>query len=275
MDPTRAWELWQKVRHQKPLVQCITNFVSMDIMANTLLAAGASPAMAHSAQEVEDFSKLASALLVNVGTLTPDWTDGMQLAAKAAKQNGKPWVLDPVGAGATPFRTKVIMDLVKLQPTMIRGNASEIMAVAGAAVQTRGVDTSAEVSDALQHAQQLARDLGCIVAVSGAVDKVTDGKRTLSVRNGVEMLTYITAAGCSVTALAAAFISAEPEDPLFATAAALSIFGLSAELGALGSGPGSLRVGMMDKLFNMTWHEAAGQGTTWQSQGLHITEDAL
>ncbi|KAK9848101.1 hypothetical protein WJX84_000198 [Apatococcus fuscideae] len=243
----------------------------MDIMANTLLAAGASPAMAHSAQEVEDFSKLASALLVNVGTLTPDWTDGMQLAAKAAKHNGKPWILDPVGAGATPFRTKVITDLVKLQPALIRGNASEIMAVAGAAVQTRGVDTSAEVSDALQHAQQLARDVGCIVAVSGQVDMVTDGTKILSVHNGVEMLTSITATGCSVTALAAAFISAGPEDPLFATAAAFSVFGLSAQL-AMGkdvAGPASLRVGLIDKLFNM----AEADAVITAGGGLTISED--
>ena len=218
----RAANLIGKVVEASPLVQCITNYVSMDIMANTLLAIGASPAMVagwaawlihtrhphwhasqitcdmqvHSKEEVEDFLKIASALLVNVGTLSPAWVESMQLAASAANELGKPWVLDPVGAGATPFRTQVchgnparplsmpeisdltcapqtILALVKLKPTVIRGNASEIMAVAGAAgTTTKGVDSTAESEEALEAGRQLARDVGCVVAITGAVDLV-------------------------------------------------------------------------------------------------------
>ncbi|KAK9904093.1 hypothetical protein WJX75_004445 [Coccomyxa subellipsoidea] len=245
-----AWALWQKVRSEAPLIQCITNFVSMDFMANTLLAAGASPAMAHCRDEVQDFQKIASALLVNVGTLSPEWTDGMRLAAEAAIALGKPWVLDPVGAGATPFRTQTIVSLVNLRPTVIRGNASEIMAVAGAAGKTKGVDSTAEPSHALEYAKQLAKDLGCIVAISGATDLVTDGERVAKVSNGVPLLTKITAAGCSVTALITAFVCCAPSDPLLATAHALAVFGVAAEVENV-RGPASLRVELLDNLYSM------------------------
>ncbi|KAL0047179.1 hypothetical protein WJX82_008765 [Trebouxia sp. C0006] len=252
-----CWRLWQAVREKNPLIQCITNFVSMDFMANTLLAVGASPAMAHSYDEIEEFQQVATGLVVNVGTLTSDWVASMQLAAKTANSLGKPWVLDPVGAGATAFRSKTIVSLLKLRPTLIRGNASEIMAVAGAAgATTRGVDSTAAPSDALASGKKLAQEYGCIVGISGADDLITDGKSTVKVSNGDAMMTKITAGGCSVTAVACAFITAAPEQPLLATAFALAVFGISAEVGieAGAKGPGSLRVEMLDALYSMKEH---------------------
>ncbi|PSC74808.1 Hydroxyethylthiazole kinase isoform A [Micractinium conductrix] len=251
-----CWAALQACRERSPLVQCTTNFVSMDIMANTLLAAGASPAMAHSIGEVEDFVGIASALLVNVGTLSDDWVGGMRLGAQAAVAGGKPWVLDPVGCGATLYRSEVCAGLLRLKPTIVRGNASEILALAGAAGgPTKGVDsTAAADDDALHAAQALARQHGCVVAVSGAEDLVTDGSRVLRVANGVPLLQQITATGCSVTALVAAFVCLFPGQPLEENAAALSYFGLAAELAAAdgAKGPGSLRVGLLDHLWTLS-----------------------
>ncbi|KAK9842263.1 hypothetical protein WJX81_003512 [Elliptochloris bilobata] len=247
-----AWELFCKVKETGPLIQCITNFVSMDIMANMLLAAGASPAMAHSREEAAEFVRLASAVLINVGTLSPEWTDSMRATATAARELGKPWVLDPVGAGATTFRTQTILSLVDLKPTLIRGNASEVMAVAGGVGTVRGVDSTASAVEALSLGKDLARRVGCVVAISGATDLVTDGHRVVACRNGTPLLTKVTATGCAVTALAAAFIACAPHDPLTATAHALAVFGLAAELAAREArGPASLRVGLLDALYSV------------------------
>ncbi|KAI7844450.1 hypothetical protein COHA_001954 [Chlorella ohadii] len=225
----------------------------MDIMANVLLAAGASPAMAHSIAEVEDFVGIASAVLINVGTLSDDWVGGMKLAAKKAVELGKPWVLDPVGCGATPYRTQICAALLRLKPTVVRGNASEILALAGASHTTKGVDSTAAATEALEAGMQIAQEHGCIVAISGAEDLVTDGSRVLRAANGVPMLQQITATGCSVTAVVAAFVSQFPQQPLEAAAHALSYFGLAAELGAADAkGPGSLRVGLLDNLWTMS-----------------------
>ncbi|KAI8465436.1 MAG: hydroxyethylthiazole kinase [Monoraphidium minutum] len=252
MDGAQVWSLWQRVREQGPLVQCITNFVSMDIMANVLLAAGASPAMAHALDEVEDFVKISSALLINMGTLEAPWIAAMKLAARQAVALGKPWVLDPVGCGVTPYRTLQCLELLRARPAAVRGNASEILALAGAAGSVKGVDSTAASHEALGAAVAIARQHGCIVAVSGATDLVTDGRRVLGACNGVPLLTQITAAGCSVTALIAAFLAAAPEGrALEATAAALAVFGLAGEVGLVNAprpGPGSVRTGLLDAL---------------------------
>jgi len=248
------------MRTARPLVQCITNFVSMDLMANTLLAAGASPAMVSSTDEVEEFMDVASALVVNVGTLSSDWVSAMKLSIHRANSLGKPWVLDPVAAGATTFRTKVCTDILSLGPTVLRGNASEIIALAGADGKTRGVDSTVSSDSALEAAHEIARRHNCIVAVTGEVDYVTNGSRVASVRNGVPMLCAITATGCSVTALIAAFVAANPERPLAATAAALSMFGVAAENASKqADGPGSLRVSLLDSLHSLSGTELQQQ----------------
>lgn len=269
-----ALDLWQRVQQRGPLVQCITNYVSMDIMANMLLAAGMSPAMAHSLDEVEEFVRIASALLINMGTLSSDWVASKKLAAKEAVAVGKPWVLDPVGCGATSYRTAACVAMLRQRPAVVRGNASEILALAGAAADIKGVDSTAASHEALDAAKQLATANNCVVAVSGAVDLVTDGSTVLEVHNGVAMLTKITAAGCSVTALIAGFLAvAQPHETLLATAAAMAVFGFAAELGAAGAaGPGSLRVGLLDSLHKLAGAAGSDEGRQQLLQGLKITQ---
>jgi len=244
-----AWAALQRLRERSPLVHSITNYVSMDITANALLAIGAAPAMVHAAEEVEEFVGIADALVVNIGTLSPPWVAAMHLAADRATALGKPWVLDPVGAGATRYRTDTARDLAERKPAIIRGNASEILALAGAANATRGVDSAHASADALESAKALARQFGCVVAITGMVDYVTDGARTLSVSNGVAMMTRVTALGCSATAIVAAF-AAVHEDRVLSTAAALGTLGVAGELAAREwPGPGTFRARLLDALY--------------------------
>ncbi|KDP20339.1 hypothetical protein JCGZ_06425 [Jatropha curcas] len=248
-----AWTILCNLRDQSPLVQCITNYVSMDLMANTLLSAGASPAMIHSIEEIPDFTPHVRALCINVGTLSPNWLPAMKAAAELITKSGKPWVLDPVAAGASGFRLKACLELVGLKPNVIRGNASEIIALSKASLGvTKGVDSSHESIDAIDAAKSLAQASGAIVAVSGAVDIVTDGNRVVGAHNGVPMMQKITATGCAVTALIAAFVAVEPSNALEATASALSIFGIAGELGMdIAKGPASLRTHLIDSLHGL------------------------
>lgn len=249
----KAWNHLTQLRNQSPLIQCITNYVSMDLMANTLLSAGASPAMIHSLREIPDFTPQIHALCINVGTLTDDWLPAMRTAAKLATQLGKPWVLDPVAAGATSFRLQACLELVELKPTVIRGNGSEIMALCkGSVGSSKGVDSSHESIHAVEAAKSLAQASGAVVAVSGAVDIITDGQRVVGAHNGVPMMQCITATGCSVTALIAAFVAIDPLHALEATASALSIFGVAGEMGMdMAKGPASLRMHLIDSLYRL------------------------
>ncbi|XP_058101321.1 hydroxyethylthiazole kinase [Magnolia sinica] len=249
----RSWKLLTAVRNRAPLIQCITNFVSMDIMANTLLASGASPAMVHCLHEIPDFTPHAHALCINIGTLSPDWIASMKAAASLAVRSGKPWVLDPVAVSASDFRMKACLELVELRPTVIRGNASEIIALSSASLgPTKGVDSSHGTLDAVEAAKSLAQSSGAIVAVSGAVDIITDGQHVVGAHNGVAMMQQITATGCAVTALIAAFVAANPLDAFEATASALSIFGVAGEVGLdMAKGPASLRMHLIDSLHGL------------------------
>ncbi|HEY0094456.1 MAG TPA: hydroxyethylthiazole kinase, partial [Archangium sp.] len=150
-----VWESLKAVRERSPLVHNITNYVVMNNTANALLAVGASPAMVHAREEVADFAAISQALVVNIGTLSPDWVEGMRLAIHSARQSRVPWVLDPVGAGATRYRTTTAGELARQGPAVIRGNASEVLAVAGAAGATRGVDSTRSSEDSLEAARQL------------------------------------------------------------------------------------------------------------------------
>jgi hydroxyethylthiazole kinase len=250
MDHAAAsWANLQAIRQEAPLIHNIANFVSMDVVANCLLALGASPAMVHAEEEVEDFLKIARALVVNIGTLSPPWAAAMQRAAHRAGELATPWVLDPVGCGATPYRTRAATQLVELRPTVIRGNASEILALAGAARgPTKGVDSTHGAEEASEAAAELARRAGGVVAVTGAVDQITDGARWLKVSNGHPGMTKVTALGCSASAVIGAFLVAEP-DPLMAAAHGLAVFGLAGERAAASArGPGSLRWQLLDEL---------------------------
>jgi len=259
MDYTaEVWTALQRLRERTPLVHNITNYVAMDVSANALLAVGAAPAMVHAVEEVEEFVAISHALVVNIGTLSPPWVEAMRRAADRAVQLRKPWVLDPVGAGATRYRTQTARDLAARRPTVIRGNASEILAVGGGVEGTRGVDSAHGSDDALAAARALASRLGCVVAVTGAVDYVTDGRRTLSVSNGDVMMTRVTALGCSATALVGAFLASH-DDPVFASAAALAVIGLAGEIAARAAGgPGTFRQLLLDALYAMDEAALAG-----------------
>jgi hydroxyethylthiazole kinase len=242
-------EQFDRMHRQSPLVQCITNYVAMNYAANVLLAAGASPAMVHAPEEAGEFATLASAVTVNIGTLSAPWLKGMRAAAKAANDNGKPWVLDPVAHFATAFRRKAVAELLALKPTVIRGNASEIMALAGDASSGRGVDSGDSVERAEASALLLARQAGAVVAVTGAVDFVTDGHQSARIAGGSELMPKVTAMGCALTGLVGAFVATAPATPWQATVGALACFSVAGtQAAAQCAGPGSFAWRFIDAL---------------------------
>ncbi|CAI8601932.1 unnamed protein product [Vicia faba] len=250
----RTWNLFSKIRTESPLIQCITNFVSMDLMANTLLSAGASPAMVHSVEEIPDFTPRVSALCVNLGTLSPDSLSAMITAAQICSELGIPWVLDPVAVSASSFRFDACVRLLGFKPTVIRGNASEIIALSSSSKSSsaKGADSTHDSMDAVEAAKLLARTSGAIVAVSGATDIVTDGNQVVGAHNGVALMQKVTATGCSVTALIAAFLALDKTHALDAAVSALAVFGVAGELGMkMAKGPASLRMHLIDALYGL------------------------
>jgi hydroxyethylthiazole kinase len=246
-------EFLDNIRTRAPLVHNITNFVVMNPTANMLLAVGASPVMAHSRKEVADMTAMAGALVLNIGTLEEKWIEAMLLAAKAANQRGIPVILDPVGAGATGYRTRTVKHILgEAKISVIRGNASEVLSLAVDDVKTKGVDSSLSLSDEIVDAAgAIARQHGCIVAISGENDLITDGGRLLRVANGVPLMTRVTGLGCGLSAVAGAFCAVDHDDLLAATAAAFGFYGLCGEL-ALGVSdrPGSFYVAFLDSLYS-------------------------
>ena len=252
-----ASDLWAdiaSVRQKSPLVHSITNLVVMNFNANVLLAAGASPVMSHAHEEVRDMVAIAQALVLNIGTLDRYWVQSMKLALVAAARRGTPSVLDPVGAGATPYRNQTLQALLAIAPlTVLRGNASEVMNMAGFATKTRGVDSSAAASDALVAARSLAVSTGSTVCVSGEIDHIVDVKGRLArLFNGHAWMTKITGVGCSATALVGAFCAIQP-DAWRATTSAMAFIGVAGEIAAekaqgRGLGIGSMAVSLLDEL---------------------------
>jgi hydroxyethylthiazole kinase len=225
------------VRERRPLVHVITSFVAADLTANLLLAAGARQDKA----EAEDFVALADALCLNLGILTADRVEPMIAVARYAVELGRPWVLDPVGVGASAERRSLAKRLSGLQPTVIRGNAAEILAMAE--------DEAADSAEALDAAHDLSRSTGALVAVSGSVDYVTDAVRLAAVANGHHLMTRVTGVGCALSALTAACCAVEG-DAL--KAARLAILGLAGERAAAeASGPASFRAGLIDRLYDL------------------------
>ncbi len=246
-----AGEYLARMRATAPLVQNITNYVAMNAMANIMLASGASPAMAHAREEAAEFAGLAHALSVNIGTLDPEWVASMEISARAMNAAGKPWVLDPVAVFATALRRDAGARLLALGPTIVRGNASEVLALAGGAAGGSGADAGDSVESAEAAARELAARTGGVVAVTGAVDYVTDGSVAYRVANGDAMMPKVTALGCALTGVVAAYsVNARP---LEATVAALAFYGLAGEEAAKqAAGPGSLAVHFIDALHAMT-----------------------
>ncbi|TYR31803.1 hydroxyethylthiazole kinase [Sphingobacterium phlebotomi] len=256
-----CWKHIQTVREQSPLVHNITNYVVMNNTANALLAIGASPVMAHAKAEVKDMTTIADVLLINIGTLDEYWSEAMLIAAKTANALRKPWVLDPVGAGATPYRNQILQKLLQYRPTVIRGNASEILAIAKSnASATKGVDSTASSMDAVQAARNLVNQYGSVVCISGETDIIVDQKnQTLLVKNGHPMMTKVTGLGCTASALTAAFV-ALVEDKTEATVTAMALLGIAGELSEKqSSGPGTLQMNIIDKLYAITEMEFAEQ----------------
>ena len=240
----------REVRERKPLVHQITNYVVMNETANATLALGALPVMAHAPEEVEEMVGLASALVLNIGTLSEHWIEAMLIAGRAAGARGIPVVLDPVGAGATAYRTDTarrILDQVDV--TVLRGNAGEVATLVGADAEVRGVESIASGLEPAQLARQAAEQLGLVASVTGPADHVSDGDRTLAVANGHPLLAAVTGTGCISSALTGCFLAAKPGEPLEAAAEALAALGVAAEDAAAGAeGPGTFHARLYDAL---------------------------
>jgi hydroxyethylthiazole kinase len=239
-----------RLREGKPLVHQITNYVVMNETANATLALGALPVMAHAREEVEDMVALAGALVLNVGTLSPHWVEAMILAGRAANARDVPVVLDPVGAGATRYRTDTVRRILdEVQVTVLRGNQGEVATLVGVEAEVRGVESIGVGEEAGELARAAGRSLSVVASVTGPVDHVSDGDRVLAVANGHELLAAVTGTGCMSSAITGCFLAAKMEAPLEAAAEALAAFGVAAEDAAVeAKGPGSFHVGLYDAL---------------------------
>jgi len=249
----------EDIRAASPLIHNITNYVVMNNTANGLLAIGASPVMIHAEEEVEDIAAIAAALVINIGTMSAPWVRGMFKAFAKAVSKGVPVVIDPVGAGATPYRTRTIRELINSgRPSIIRGNASEIMALTDDRLKTKGVDSTAASAEALHAAKHISEKHHCCVCVSGAVDYIIDGARMWKIANGHPLMTKVTGLGCTASALCGAFAAVE-KDAAAAAAKAMSVMGIAGEMAAaMSAGPGSLQMNFLDILFRLNESDIAG-----------------
>jgi hydroxyethylthiazole kinase len=237
------------IRERKPLVHNITNYVVMNETANAILALGALPVMAHAKDEVREMVGLAGALVLNIGTLSEDWIEAMLLAGTAANENGVPVVLDPVGVGATAYRTDTARRiLAAVDVAVLRGNAGEVATLVGVEAEVRGVESVGVAGDPAELAQQAARTLGLVASVTGPVDHISDGERSAAVGNGNPLLASITGTGCMSTAITGCFLAAK-DDRFEAAVEALVAFGVAGEDAAVDAkGPGSFHVNLYDAL---------------------------
>ncbi|MEI8596775.1 hydroxyethylthiazole kinase [Vibrio sp. M60_M31a] len=237
------------VRQQKPLVVNITNYVVMNNTANALLAIGASPIMAHSKQEMAEMMSFSGALVINIGTLDSEWIPRMIFAVEQANANGKVVVLDPVGCGASTLRTETSRQIARLADKLIiRGNASEIIALAGEQAQSKGVDSLDSSDAALGAAQFLVAEYGANVVISGETDYIVTKSQTVTLGNGHEMMPYVTGMGCTLSALTGAFAAVGDETGL----AAAAVLGVAGEIAAeQARGPGSLQLTLLDELYQL------------------------
>lgn len=240
-----------ELREKQPLVHNITNAVVTNTTANALLAIGASPIMAQAPEEVAEMVSITSALVINSGTITSSSLQSMILAVKTAGELGKPWILDPVGAGATSFRLKSNQQLLKYKPSVVRGNASEIIALFTGTNEGRGVDSSNSSESTLHFIQEKAREYQLVIAVTGATDYITDGFEVYKIDNGHPMMARVTGTGCSATAIIAAFL-AVCDNSLTAAVAGLTCLGIAGEIASIDCpGPGSLQLRLLDELYRL------------------------
>jgi len=256
----RIYESMEAIRKQAPVIHNITNYVVMNSTANALLAIGASPVMAHAEEEVEEMVAIAQALVINIGTLSESWVASMFKAVRQARKKGIPIILDPVGAGATAYRTRTARELIEGgRPTIIRGNASEIMALTDDRSKTKRVDSSAGSDAAIITAQKLAQINKCVVCISGATDYIIDSEKIVKIKNGHPLMTKVTGLGCTASALCGAFAAVEAS-PLAATAKAMAVMGIAGEIAVEKSaGPGSLQMHFLDVLYRLTEADIASR----------------
>lgn len=248
----KIWLDIKKIREQNPIVHNITNYVVMNNTANALLALGASPVMAHAEEEVEEMVNLASSLVINIGTLDKRSINSMYKALAAAKVAKTPVVLDPVGAGATTLRTRTAGEILKkYQPDIVRGNGSEIIALAGYESSTRGVDSHISSDDAITAGELIAENFAATVAITGKTDHIITRNRKIEIYNGIEMMGQVTGMGCTATALIGAFLAVS-DSAATAAIGGITTLGLAGEIAAQkAEGPGSLQMGILDSIYNL------------------------
>jgi hydroxyethylthiazole kinase len=253
ITPSGIWKDIDLIRQNAPLVHNITNYVVMNNTANALLALGASPVMAHAEPEVGDMVNIASALVINIGTLSDPWIRAMSKAAIRAKERNIPIILDPVGVGATEYRTRTARQLIHAaSPAIIRGNGSEIMALCEADVVTKGVDSTSASDLAIDSANALNREFGSVICITGETDYIVSRDTMTRVTNGDEMMPRVTGLGCTATALCGAFAAINPDRHL-AAAHAMATMGIAGEMAAkTAKGPASLQLNFIDTLYQLS-----------------------
>lgn len=241
----------KQLKQQRPLVYNLTNLVVSNNTANAILAIGASPIMSNAIEEAKELTQIAQSIVINTGTVTADTLQTMQCAARTATEHNKPWILDPVGVGATTFRRRCNLDLLSYKPTVVRGNAAEIHALFSEdAYQGKGVDGELDIKAQLTLINRYAKQHQLIIAITGATDYVCDGEQIIALNNGHAMMAYVTGSGCTATALIGAFLAVSA--PLLATIAALTCLNIAGELAAIDcNGPGSLQLRLLDALYQL------------------------
>jgi hydroxyethylthiazole kinase len=258
IDAKGIYQTIEAIRAKAPVVHNITNYVAMNNSANALLALGASPVMAHAEEEMEEMVGIAAALVINIGTLSEAWISSMFEAAHQARIRGISIVLDPVGAGATSYRTQTAKELISTEPpAIIRGNASEIMVLFDEKTKTKGVDSAASSHDAVAIAKKISADNNCVVCISGQTDYVVESDKVIKIHNGHALMTRVTGLGCTASALCGAFAAVE-KDARVAVAQAMAVMGIAGEMAAQkADGPGSLQMHFLDILYRINREDIA------------------
>ncbi len=258
ITPSGIWKDIEQIREKSPLVHNITNFVVMNNTANALLALGASPVMAHAQEEVCDMVNIANSLVINIGTLSDPWIQAMAKAMARAKEKNTPIVLDPVGVGATEYRTRTARELLQVaSPSIIRGNGSEIMALGQPdlgkeRVTTKGVDSNSASDLAIDSARALNRKFGAVICITGKTDYIISQAGMTRVKNGDDMMPRVTGLGCTATALCGAFAAVNPDSHL-AAAHAMAVMGIAGQIAAeTAHGPASLQLNFIDTLYQLS-----------------------
>ncbi len=269
MNQTICADILARVRSTRPLVHHITNSVTINDCANVTIAAGAAPVMAAAPEEVAEMVAAAGALVLNIGTLSREQVEAMLIAGVRANELGVPVVLDPVGAGATGLRTEsVVRILNRIDVAVLKGNAGEIGTIAGTGGTVRGVDSGGIAGDPVETARECARTTGAVVAMSGAADIVTDGRRVVLVENGTPLMGQLSGTGCMAASVTGAFAAVE-SDRVLAAAAALAAFGRAGERAAVkAAGPYSFRTALIDEVFTLTGDDLAAHARVRTIDGL-------